>query len=131
MAQTIQPNHLAQSINAVLKEYSKLVDEDVEELTEKVGKDAAKKVRANIRSSGIGGSGAYAKSITSRKLNEGVHRYARTVYSKKPHYRLTHLLEFGHAKVNGGRTRAFPHWSQAEREAVEAFEKGLKEKLQK
>ena len=131
MAQTIQPDQLPSAINGILKDYSKLVDADVEELVEKVGKEAAKKVKENIRAAGIGGSGDYAKSIGSRKLKQGAHRYARTVYSKAPHYSLTHLLEFGHAKVNGGRTRAFPHWSQAEREAVEAFEKGLKEKLEK
>ncbi len=131
MAQSIPPEDLAHAINSALAEYSKLVDSDMEELTETVGKNAAKKVKANARSAGFGGTGAYVKSITSRKLTEGAHRYARIVYSKRPHYRLTHLLEFGHAKVNGGRTRAFPHWTQAEREAVETFEKRLKEKLQK
>ena len=131
MAQSVPPEQLAAAINKTLAEYAGLVDADVEEVVEKIGKEAAKKVKANIQSSGIGGTGAYLKSISSKKLKQDGHRFARIAYSKKPHYRLTHLLEFGHAKVNGGRTRAFPHWNAAAREARADFEKALKEKLKK
>jgi SPP1 family predicted phage head-tail adaptor len=44
-----------------------------------------------------------------------------TVYSKN-RYQLANLLEFGHAKRNGGRTRAFSHIAPAESAAVKLLE---------
>lgn len=53
-------------------------------------------------------SGDYAKDWTSKVTTNNFSYYIRTVHNKK-HYRLTHLLEKGHALHRGGRTKAFPH----------------------
>lgn len=56
----------------------------------------------------------YGKAVTYRtlRLKHGTEGH---IYSKKPG--LPHLLEKGHAKIGGGRTRAFPHVKPAAQRA--------------
>ena len=60
-------------------------------------------------------------------------KYTRTGYCqykihvKKPHYRLTHLLEKGHALRNGGRSKADPHIAPTEKRYIARFEEKVKE----
>ena len=66
------------------------------------------------------GGGKYAKSWRKKRDQSlrGKWYMSMTVYSKDPEYRLTHLLEFGHAKVNGGRVEGMPHIRKAEDNAL-------------
>lgn len=130
MAQSVPVNDFANAVNEILAEYSEIVDADVKTIVREVSKQAAKEVRSNISTSGIKGTGAYRKSIRQRATDEGARKTSAVIYAASPHYRLTHLLEYGHATVNGGRTRAFPHWAEAERNAVSAVERKLREALE-
>lgn len=64
-------------------------------------------------------TGAYAKSIRFRVKGDGRDVQGH-VYSTKPG--LPHLLEKGHAKVGGGRTRAYSHIAPAAEDGFELTE---------
>lgn len=127
MANPISADKFAEEINAILSEYQDAIDADIAAITKQVAREAVQNVRANapVR------TGEYRKSIGAKVQADGVHKSSGVIYAKAPHYRLTHLLEHGHAKLNGGRTQAFPHWTQAEQKAVGEIEKRIKEAIQK
>lgn len=65
-------------------------------------------------------TGEYAKSIRYR-VSQGPNGPVGHVYSTKPG--LPHLLEFGHAKIGGGHTKAQPHVADAAKTAFEETER--------
>ena len=129
MADSYTVDEFALAINEALQEFAGAVDYDVWYVTEKVAKQAAANVRDGIKSSGIKGTGAYRKSIRVRSLKEKRLVHKKIVYAKAPEYRLTHLLEYGHATANGGRVNGQPHIGPAERWAVSEYERALKEAI--
>lgn len=129
MAKTISPNEFANAVNSILSEYKGVVDEQVELATQKTAERAAANVTSNINQTDMQGK-KYRKSIRTKKLSENAGHYSSTVYARPPYYRLTHLLENGHATRNGGRTRAFPHWAEAEQKAIRDYEALLRRELE-
>lgn len=72
---------------------------------------------------GVGPWKVYPRSFRTKEVGKGSYLHHWKVYSAAPHYRLTHLLEFGHNNAHGRPSRAFPHWAPTEKHAVEAFQK--------
>ena len=129
MSKTITADGFAEAIIGVLSEYKGLVDEDIQEVTKSLANRTTERVQSEGSGAGFGGTGKYLKNWRN-KYKATAKGAEATVYNKDT-YRLTHLLEYGHAKVNGGRTRAFPHISKAEQWAVEAYEDAIKEAIQR
>lgn len=71
---------------------------------------------------------AYNAGWTS-KAKTGNNMYQRTIYGKKPTYRLAHLLENGHATRNGGRVSGTVHIKPIEESTVAALVERLKASL--
>jgi len=78
----------------------------------------------------VGKTGRYAKSWRVKTTEENSQKLIQTVHSPK-RYMLAHLLEKGHAKRNGGRTRAIPHIAPAEQAGVEQLESLIRRALEK
>ena len=131
MARALSVLEFESAVNSILQNYKDAINADVQAVTKQVSKEAAKNVQRNIDAAGIKGTGAYKKSIKAKQTLRTINKASSTIYAEKPYWRLTHLLEFGHAKVNGGRTRAFPHWEKAEQKAIRDFEKALTEAITK
>ena len=116
---------LADAVIQELEEYNKLSAETVKKAVDKAGKT----VRDQIKGSAPVRTGKYARSWTSRKTKETATALQVTVYSPS-RYMLAHLLEHGHAKRNGGRTRAFPHIAPAEAAGEEQLTQDIMRGLQ-
>lgn len=120
----IKPGELAQAIAESLEEYAGLLQLDLEESVDSVSKETVAEIRKEAKAK-FGGTGDYAKSWASKKDAGSTAEYSRVIYAKAPFYRLTHLLEFGHAKVNGGRVEGRPHIAPAEQRAAQKLEQRL------
>ena len=105
-----------------LEEYAALATDDMKKAVRKAGTSLKKDISERAPEK----TGKYAKSWTAKKTKETSTTLEYTVHSKD-RYQLAHLLEYGHAKRNGGRTQEQPHIAPAE----EAAEKQLENEIVK
>ena len=123
----INVDQLAAEIAKGLAEYSQDVVEKVNVSSDKVGKAAVKRLKQTSPKR----YGKYAKSWTMKTEPEVGQPHKRIVHVKAPHYRLAHLLEYGHAKVGGGRVEGRPHIGPAEEEVIREFSREVEEAIKR
>ena len=121
---TVSVDDLASAINEALQEYRDLAAEDMKRVINEAGKTIRKEIKARAPKE----SGQYAKSWRVKKIHEDSQTVELMVYSPKRYF-LTHLLEHGHAKRNGGRVSARPHIAPAEEVGEEKLMKDLEKAL--
>ena len=97
----------------------KIVDEVTDETIEKLGNDTESLFQKR--------TGKYAEGW-ARKDAETMFEKTNTIHNKQ--YQLTHLLEKGHAKRNGGRVEGRPHIEPAEEKSKEELEKRITEAVE-
>ena len=113
---------MAAAIMEGLQEYADLATDELKSAVKKAGTSVKKDIQANAPKK----TGAYSKSWAVKTTKETSTSLELTVHSKNK-YQLGHLLEFGHAKRGGGRTKAQAHIAPAE----EAGEKQLEQDIER
>lgn len=119
MSSTIKIDQLANEITKCLNQYTDDVTEVLEETKVNLAKEGVRKLKTTSPKD----KGDYARNWTHKKTKKG-----QVIHNKR--YQLTHLLEYGHAKRNGGRVAAVVHIAPVEeelhRKAAAEFERVLK-----
>lgn len=113
----IKAEDLTEKIMKGLNEYKDILTDDLKASSKKV----ANKVRNEIKKNAPKDKGDYIKSWSVKKIKENSNGISLAVHSRNK-YQLTHLLEHGHAKRGGGRTRSYPHIAPAEKMGIKMLE---------
>lgn len=121
MASNIKIDNLAAEITMAVKEYTESVSAGIEKELDATSKD----VLNDIKSTSPVKTGEYKKGWTRKKETAlgGKVKYRIHNKNKGP---IAHLLEFGHAKVGGGRVAAIPHIRPAYDKHVPSMEERIK-----
>ena len=124
MAKKIGIDKLAGEVSEILDEYADTTAEGVKKAVRKTSKAVKEEIKAGAPVK----TGDYQKSWAVKKIKENSNALVVTVHSKN-RYQLAHLLEHGHAKRGGGRTRAISHIAPAESNGEMMLEDEIKRSI--
>lgn len=121
--------NIADAITKELTQYGELVTEGVKKGVDKVAKECNEEIKKHITFKQV--TGRYVKAFRIKTSFEDKYNKRNTWYVSGSQYRLTHLLENGHANKDGGRTKAYPHIKYGEELAKKRMEELVKEEVEK
>lgn len=121
IANKISIDDLAKTIESEVRNWTKDVVDDIDDITNDITKIGVKTLRVTSPKR----RGDYAKNWTYQKLKNG----ERVIFQKSPTSRLTHVLEKGHAKRNGGRVAPQVHIAPVEEELVSNYINRVEKRL--
>lgn len=107
-----------------LDQFAGLLPETIMEAQKAAAKAGVKKLKKISPTM----TGDYAKAWKSKTVKTRTGSTTTIYNSEKPG--LIHLLEFGHAKVGGGRTQGTPHVEPEETEVAKLYEEELRRRLE-
>lgn len=120
-AVAIKIDDLADAVSKELASYSQECMDELKAESKKVANEAAKELKTTSPKR----YGEYADGWTTKMLYEDDVDFRIAVHNPA-RYQIAHLLEFGHAKVSGGRVAGQPHIGPARDNAVEKLGKKVK-----
>ena len=120
----VTADELSDAVMDALQEYGYAAGDSMKSAVKKAGDTVKKEIGAGAPVK----TGKYAKSWRVKTMKETSQSLELVVHSPT-RYMLAHLLEHGHAKRGGGRTRAFPHIAPAEAHGEEQLLKDVEEAM--
>ena len=120
MSKSIGLDQLSKAINRELTIYNQNIVDGIKKASKKSMSQLVKDTRATAP---VGNrQGKYRDAISSKKVLETERAVSYLWYVKGSEYRLSHLLERGHATRDGGRTKAFRFIENASEPILKDYE---------
>lgn len=128
MSEQIKPEELTAELEKILIKYGEACDAAVEkaaksamtELVEATKKDAPFNEHSKEH---------YRDQIASKQTGRGKHKHSYLWYVNGDKYRVSHLLDKGHAKRGGGRVEGDGHVTNNAKRIIAEYEKKVKEEI--
>lgn len=124
-----QIDDFAKAVKEALEDYSDEVIQATKNAVDKTAKEVNEEIKKRVSFNQR--TKKYVRAFKIKTVEETRFNKSQVWYVSNGQHRLSHLLEFGHATKNGGRTRAFPHIKYGEELALrrlpELIEEGIKD----
>lgn len=127
MATKVPIDGLSDAVSKELTLYDKKISEGLRKQTNKSMKQLVDETKGTAP---VGNRHKHYRDSISSKITENSYRsYAKTWYVKGSDYRLSHLLNNGHALRDGGRYGGTQFITKASVSVIEDYEKAIEEVL--
>lgn len=124
MAKKVTLDNLGQAIEEALKDYADDVFNYIPRITDTVAQKGATAIKNEAKAKFKDRGKGYAKGWGVEKgYVRGRLRYSTVIRNKV--YQLPHLLEYGHANRDGGRTQGRPHIKPVEKKIAKLYEREI------
>lgn len=124
----VKIDDMADLITEYMSNYSQDVTTGIKKAIDVVAEEVNQEIKDHITFKEH--SGKYVKAFRIKTSYEDNFNKRKTWYVANGQYRLTHLLEKGHAIRNGGRTKKFEHIKYGEELAQKRMEELAKEAIE-